>query len=161
MSGIIRKAAFSRCGNYRYALWREWDSSLPQVMFIGLNPATADAEKDDNTMRRCMFYARDWGYGSMVVANLFAWRTTWPTELIKARDPVGKHNDRWLKKLSRQADRCVAMWGNHGSFMGRSSKVENLFDDLYCLKITRQGQPHHTRGLANGIQPTPFQRGVT
>ena len=83
MTEIKRRASFSRCGRYRYALWREWDASLPRVLFIGLNPATADAEKDDNTMKRCMHYAREWGFGSMAVANLFAWRTTWPTELKK------------------------------------------------------------------------------
>jgi len=158
MSEIIRRASFSRCGRYRYALWREWDPAFPQVLFIGLNPATADAEKDDNTMRRCMYYARDWGYGSMAVGNLFAFRTTWPAELKKAKDPVGKNNDRWLRKLTRESDMTVVMWGNDGGFLGRSSKVLTGIPDPYCFKVTSRGEPHHTRGLSNGIKPSPFRK---
>jgi len=156
MTDMIRRASFSRCGQYRYALWREWDSTLPQVLFIGLNPATADAEKEDNTMRRCLYYAKSWGYGSMAVGNLFAFRTTWPTELKKAPDPVGKYNDRWLGKLSVNANLVVAMWGNDGSFLGRAGKVIRRFPDLHCFKLTAQGQPHHTRGLPNGLKPRPL-----
>lgn len=156
MTAIVRQAAFSRCGRYRYALWREWDASKPRVLFIGLNPATADAEKDDNTMRRCMHYARAWGFGGMAVGNLFAFRTTWPAQLKKAADPVGKYNDTWLGKLVRQADMTVAMWGNHGAYLSRSVKVRQRFGDLYCFKVTRQGEPHHTRGLPNGLQPVPY-----
>lgn len=156
MGVILRKAAFSRCRKYRYALWREWDASKPQVLFIGLNPATADAEKDDNTMRRCMVYARSWGYGSMAVGNLFAFRSTWPGELKKASDPIGQGNDRWLRKLTQSAELMVAMWGNHGSFLNRSEEVGKSLDNLYCFKITAQGQPHHTRGLTNGLQPQLF-----
>jgi len=157
MTQIKRKAAFSRCGRYRYALWRQWDAALPRVLFIGLNPATADAVKDDNTMRRCMHYARDWGFGSMAVANLFAWRTTWPSELKKADDPVGRYNDRWLRRLSREADLTVAMWGNDGEFLHRSREVKKRFPDLYCFRVTARGEPHHTRGLPNGLQPAIYR----
>lgn len=156
MQEIRMKAAFSRCGRYRYALWREWDPALPQVLFIGLNPATADATKDDNTMRRCMYYAKRWGFGGMAVANLFAFRSTWPAELKKASDPVGPRNDIWLQKLSGQAAMTVAFWGNHGSFLGRSEKIRRKMNNLYCLKITAAGEPHHTRGLRNGLQPIPL-----
>jgi len=46
-------ATFSECGRYRYKLCRIWDDSLPQVTFIGLNPSTADASIDDQTVKRC------------------------------------------------------------------------------------------------------------
>ena len=157
MDLIERKAAFSRCRDYRYALWRTWDASKPQVLFIGLNPATADASQDDNTMRRCMVYARDWGFGSMAVGNLFAFRTTWPSELKKARDPVGKTNDRWLRRLSKEAEMTVAMWGNDGSYLDRAAGFIKAYPDLHCFRVTAQGQPHHTRGLPNGLQPRPYK----
>jgi hypothetical protein len=156
MNEVVCRAAFSRCRRYRYALWREWDASKPRVLFIGLNPATADAEQDDNTMRRCQHYARAWGFGSMVVGNLFAYRTTWPRELKKAADPVGPYNDRWLRRLVREADLTVAMWGNDGNFLDRASRIKNRLPDLHCFKVTAQGAPHHTRGLRNGLQPVPF-----
>jgi len=156
MDNIVRKAAFSRCKQYRYALWREWDPEKPRVLFIGLNPATADAQIDDNTMRRCMFYARDWGFGSMAVGSLFAWRTTWPSELKKAAEPVGRYNDRWLKKLAREADMTVAMWGNDGCYLDRATQIKNKLGGLHCFKVTSCGQPHHTRGLRNGLKPQPY-----
>ena len=156
MVNVVRKAAFSRCGRYRYALWREWDPSKPRVLFIGLNPATADACKDDNTMRRCMHYARSWGFGSMAVGNLFAWRTTWPRELKKATDPVGRYNDRWLRRLSRQSALIVAMWGNHGSYLGRAAAIRKRYAGLHCLGVTSLGEPHHTRGLPNGLMPSAY-----
>ena len=156
MDAIVRKAAFSRCRRYRYALWREWDPAGPRILFIGLNPATADAEKDDNTMRRCLHYARAWGFGSMAVGNLFAYRTTWPSELKQADDPVGRYNDRWLCKLVRQADMTLAMWGNDGAWLDRSAQLASALGDLHCFKVTARGQPHHTRGLRNGITPQPY-----
>ena len=71
-------ADFSECGRYRYKLWRTWDDVRPVVMFIMLNPSTADATADDPTIRRCIGFAHDWGYGGVRVGNLFAWRTPYP-----------------------------------------------------------------------------------
>lgn len=86
-------ANFSRCRRFRYALWREWDATLPAVMLIGLNPSTADANHNDPTIRRCIGFARDWGFGGVRVLNLFAFRATYPDDLKAAADPVGPRND--------------------------------------------------------------------
>ena len=107
-------------------------------------------------MRRCMVYAKDWGFGSMVVGNLFAYRTTWPEELKKTPGPVGRFNDKWLLKLARESDMTVAFWGNHGSYLDRSKALRSKLGNLHCFKITVQGQPHHTRGLPNGLMPQPY-----
>ena len=77
-------ATFSRCGRYRYSLWRRWEEDAPYVLWICLNPSTADAEEDDPTLRRCMGFAQDWGYGASYTANLFAWRATKPQDMMKA-----------------------------------------------------------------------------
>lgn len=153
---VKREAVISQCGKYRYALWRKWDDSRPEVLFIGLNPATADDKQDDNTMRRCMAYATSWGFGGMAVANLFAYRTTYPALLKKAADPVSPENDNWLRRLSAQAGMTVAIWGNHGSFLDRAERIKTELTGLYCLKVTSRGQPHHTRGLPNGLRPVPY-----
>lgn len=148
-----KDAVLSACENYRYALWRIWDEQLPRVLFIGLNPSTADAEKDDPTIRRCISYARQWGYGGISVANLFAYRATYPSDLFIAPDPIGPQNDQWISELAAQACISVAFWGNHGAFSDRHLAVRSLLPSLHCLRLTKQGQPHHTRGLPDGIQP--------
>ena len=81
-------AQFTEDRQYRYALWRIWNEDKPLVMFIGLNPSTANEYKNDPTIRRVMRYAADWGYGGVYMMNLFAWVTPYPKELEKARIPL-------------------------------------------------------------------------
>lgn len=81
--GIVQSADFSACGTYRYALRKIWLPAAPQVLFIGLNPSTADEKSDDPTIRRCLGFARSWGYGGLIVANLFAYRTTAPQLCVR------------------------------------------------------------------------------
>jgi hypothetical protein len=91
-------------------------------MFIGLNPSTADEVEDDRTIRRCISYAKQWGYGGIIVANLFAYRTPSPAEMMVSTDPVGPENDRWLRDLAHQPSLIVAMWGNSGTFRNRANQ---------------------------------------
>ncbi|HEY4037312.1 MAG TPA: DUF1643 domain-containing protein [Burkholderiaceae bacterium] len=136
-------AAFiSRCGTYRYALWRRWAAG-PQVLFVMLNPSTADDQNDDPTIRRCIGLATSWGFGSVAVGNLFAFRTPSPSVLRKAAQPIGRSNDRWLQRLAADSSRVIAAWGNHGSLMGRAEQVRALLGPLYVLSLTQQGQPRH------------------
>src|SRR5258708_39445492 len=116
---MISQADLSPDRLYRYTLRRTWDSTLPQILFIGLNPSTADAQRDDPTLRRCIGFARRWGYGQLVVGNLFAFRATRPTELRSCADPIGTDNDSWLQTLAASAGCVVVAWGTHGQYMGR------------------------------------------
>lgn len=125
-------------------------------MFIGLNPSTADEVEDDRTISRCISYAKQWGYGGIIMANLFAFRTSSPAELMASSDPVGPENDRWLRTLASQAPMIVAMWGNSGTFRNRALEVTKMFPELKCLRVTGTGQPHYTRGLPNGLLPVPY-----
>jgi hypothetical protein len=88
-------AAISDCKQYRYELRRSWDSSKPAVLFIGLNPSTADGSTDDNTSRVCINYAKRWGYGSLLLGNLFAYRSKDQSALRRVLDPIGPDNDAW------------------------------------------------------------------
>lgn len=151
-------AILSSCRLYRYALWRTWDESKDKVMFIGLNPSTADETGDDRTISRCISYAKQWGYGGIIMGNLFAFRTPSPAEMISAEDPIGEKNDYWLKRLANNAALVVGMWGNSGAFLGRFEKVSAMFPNLHCLRLTKAGQPHHTRGLPDGIKAVPYSR---
>ncbi len=136
-------ANLSECRKYRYALWRIWDDSKQYAMFIGLNPSIADETDDDPTITRCINFARDWGFGGLCMANLFAFRATDPSEMMSASYPIGIDNDRWLKRLSNNAGVIVAAWGNDGSFMGRSKEVARMFKNLKCLKMNKTGEPAH------------------
>lgn len=92
---VATTAGISECGTYRYWLCREWSPGLDSLVWLMLNPSTADATQDDPTIRRCMGFARRWGYGGITVVNLYAYRATNPRDLLTAADPVGPENDRY------------------------------------------------------------------
>lgn len=147
-----RSAEISVCGQYRYALRRIWDSNEPSVLFIALNPSTADAHLDDSTLRRCIKFAATWGYGGVTMANLFAFRATSPKVLRRVADPVGPENDMWLDELTTAAKAVVAAWGNLGRLHDRAAIVSRRLGKLYCLERTVSGAPKHplyVRGTAN------------
>ena len=147
-------ANFSRCRRYRYTLWRRWDPEGPLVMIIGLNPSTADARQDDPTIRRCIGFARDWGYGGLVVTNLFAFRATYPADLKAAADPVGPRNDAWIRRMAGQVEIIVAAWGNDGLWLDRSERVQKMLAGrLHCLRLNAGGEPAHPLYLPAGLNP--------
>ena len=146
-------ANFSQCRKYRYALWRTWDSSKPYAMFIGLNPSTADETEDDPTIRRCINFSRDWGYGGLCMTNLFAFRATKPADLMLSNAPIGPENNAWIKHLAADAGVIIAAWGNHGAYLGRSKKVVSTLPDLKCLKMNKTGEPAHPLYLPRTTTP--------
>lgn len=150
-------AALSECRKYRFALWRTWDESKPNVMFIGLNPSTADENKDDPTLTRCINYAKNWGFGGVCIANLFAYRATDPNEMKTEKDPIGSENNKWLMQLYNNAGLVVAAWGNDGVYLGRSKQVKKLLPNLHCLKLNKSGEPAHPLYQKADIEPVPLE----
>lgn len=153
-------AIFSKDRNrkYRYILWRIWDETKPTVLFIGLNPSTADETTDDPTIRRCIDFAKSWGYGGIFVANLFAFRSTDPRRLYNEQDPVGSENDSYIKEYSDRSKLTIACWGNHGKFINRSKEVCNLVNSLYCLDINITGEPRHPLYVKRNTTAKPYTR---
>jgi hypothetical protein len=149
-------AVLSECRAYRYALWRVWDDHKPYAMFIGLNPSTADEIEDDPTIRRCIQFAKFWGYGGLCMTNLFAFRATKPTDMKKALDPIGIENDQWLIKLANNAGVVVGAWGNDGAFQGRAGHVMALLPEISYLKLNISGQPSHPLYLKGNLKPRNF-----
>lgn len=149
-------ARFSSCQRYRYVLTRAWDPSLPTILIIGLNPSTADAATNDATVRRCATFARDWGHGSLVLANLFAFRATDPSLLSRQPDPVGPANDSWIRRMVAQAIRVVIAWGVHGSLRDRDREVLEWIPEPFCLGTTKGGHPRHPLYLPRTAQPEPY-----
>lgn len=150
---VREKAVISDCGLYRYWLSRELRNTgkIKPVVFIMLNPSTADADNDDPTIRRCVDYAIRWGGSHLIVVNLFAFRATQPTLLWddKTKDPVGQLNDEAIDVACDYAHAhnglVVAAWGEHGAFMDRGYEVLTHIEQFkpVCLKLNKSGSPAH------------------
>lgn len=153
------RATLSPCRSYRYTLTREWDPAKPTVNFVGLNPSTADEQADDPTIRRCVADARAWGFGRLVMTNLFAWRATDPRELLLARDPIGPENDRHLIEQAAAAARVLGAWGAHGALRERARDVLTLLRqfDVYCLAVTKGGHPGHPLSKKANLVPVRYR----
>ncbi len=160
-TGEIRKAAtLSDDGVYRYTLGRSWGDG-PFVLFLMLNPSTADALQDDPTIRRCIGFARSWGYGGLVVWNLYAYRATDPTALDDEADPIGRENEDhlWAILQGGNLGLIVAAWGanpNRGTYVNREKAMfwGPLRDrDVYVLGLTKDGHPRHPLYIRASTQP--------
>jgi len=163
-SGLTHAANFSPCERYRYSLDHVWRLEADHCVFIMLNPSTATATEDDPTIRRCIGFARDWGFGSLRVVNLFAFRATDLADLKKATAPVGLENDAVLKASVRSAVLAVAAWGAHGAWEGRADYVVNELlapwrGKLECLGTTKEGQPRHPLYRPKKLRPVRFTQG--
>ena len=140
---VNRSAVLSGDGRYRYALHRQWNATKPTVLFIGLNPSTADHRVDDRTIRRCVQFARSWGFGQLAMANLFALRTSSPRALRCDSNPVGPRNDRWIRQLIGEAEEVVVAWGDHGAYLARDRAVLAMLVRPRCLGLSKLGHPRH------------------
>lgn len=153
---LQRHADLSADRMYRYRLSRTWADG-PRATFIMLNPSTADERADDPTLRRCIGFARRWGFGGLIVVNLYALRATRPADLWTAADPVGTENDRYLAGASETRGLLVAAWGAHAK-RERVREVMALpgFEQLMCLRTTKQGHPSHPLYLPQSLMPVSW-----
>lgn len=153
---MISSAIFSPCRTYRYQLWRRWGPGKA-CAFIGLNPSTADETKDDPTIRRCIKFAQTWGYGSLCMVNLFAYRATDPEVMKQQEDPIGPDNDSYMAMARGDCDLMVAAWGKHGDHMGRGGQVfSNFATNLFALKLNSDSSPAHPLYLKGTLVPIPY-----
>lgn len=153
---IRRWADFSEPPIYRYTLGREWDRALKRLLFILLNPSTADASYDDPTNRRGVSFAKRWGYGAVVFVNLFAYRTPLPRAMKQALDPIGPANNDWIRKEVALADRVIAAWGDNGRFRRRDRVVMRMVPGMYCLGLNKNGSPKHPLYVRGDTKPVRF-----
>jgi len=153
-------ADLSPCGRWRYGLTRIWDPALAPLRFVMLNPSTADADRDDPTIRRCIAIARRAGAGALVVANLCALRATDPAALRHADDPVGPGNAAVLRAMVADGAPIVCAWGAGGV---RSADPGPFLADaaaagvrLLALGLTRDGHPRHPLFVPAATPLVPF-----
>jgi hypothetical protein len=153
-------AVISACGRYRYALTRRVGPGEQRATFIMLNPSTADAAKDDPTIRRCIGFARQWGCGQLLVLNLFAFRATDPADLKRAPDPVGPDNKAWFDRTLTDDGPVVCGWGVHGTHRGQDLAVLGWLRELgvepLALGVTKGGHPRHPLYVSSGTELVAF-----
>ena len=156
-------AEFSRCRRWRYLLWRQWDARRPIANFLMLNPSTADEVKLDPSCTRARNYAERWGFGALVVTNVFGWRATDPARMKAVPDPVGPRNDAAILRAAREAALVVCAWGNHGAHLERASAVVSLLREagvaLHYLRLNGAGHPAHPLYLPGSLRPVRWASG--
>lgn len=152
-------ATFSPCRTWRYDLWRIWASG-PTILWLMLNPSTADEVSNDPTVERCERRSMAMGAGGYRVCNIFALRSTDPKGLYEADDPVGPDNDYTILARAREADRVICGWGNHGQLHGRGRQVLETLSahgiEPYCLRLTGAREPGHPLYIGYSVEPRPI-----
>jgi hypothetical protein len=136
---------------HRYALWRNWETPIcpgpKRVLWIALNPSTADEHIEDPTVRRMIRFSQTWGYGGLFVCNAFAWRSTDRSVLPKVADPIGPWNDRVILSLAQRCDDVVCAWGADGNLFSRGRVLTDLLrrtaTPLWMLARNANGTPKH------------------
>lgn len=159
---------------YRYVLSFALEKERPEngrVVFIMMNPSYANENQWDNSVRRCVGYASDWGYQLVTILNLFAFRTPFPKggtdkhgndwpPIWQADDPIGPKNDRHIVSEIINADEIVCAWGNAGEHLKRGQEVLDLLPTNNptpkALKVNNTGHPSHPLYLPKDLEPTPL-----
>lgn len=164
--GVVGSALISADGLYRWSLTRRWGRG-PMLTWLMLNPSTADAFTDDPTIRRCIGFAKAWGYGGIVVVNLFALRATHPELLNQHPDPVGPRNDDMILAAARAHSPLVVAWGADAP-AERVQAVTDLLSleqradpDGQCARLlalghTKAGFPRHPLYVRADTSPVDY-----
>lgn len=178
-----RSADLSEDRVYRYTLGRDWCPGR-RVLWVLINPSTADAFEDDPTVKKCRGFSQQWRdtergedarFGGMVMVNLFAYRATDPTDLATAQsqgvDIVGPDNDRFIREaFDHDVGRVIVGWGANfinGATQRRAREVlatlwaecdaRNL-QAVRALGTNQDGSPKHPLYIAYGAAPQVFLR---
>lgn len=154
-------ATWSPCKLYRYTLRRTWTNADPSaqrtVVWILLNPSTADETQDDPTIRRCKEFSKLWGFDGLIIVNAYAFRSTDPKGLWKVEDPNGPENDAAILGACREAGRVVCGWGANLRNDRRDALSKLLHGiHLSALKVNANGSPAHPLYQRSDLLPQRF-----
>ena len=154
----VETTQFSDCRKYRYTLRRDFLTGTDKVVFVMLNPSTADAQLDDPTTRRAVAFAQRFDCRKYLAVNLFALRSTDPKGLKSVNDPVGPENNDYLLAAAEWADEMIVAWGAGGAYKERAKVVIELLSHrrLWCLGRTKHGFPRFPLYLAKDTQFEEF-----
>ena len=164
-TGNLGEALFGSSMEHRYTLTRKWAAgrARKRIVWIMLNPSTADADQNDPTIARTISFSKKWAFSDLVILNIFALRSTDPAALKTHIDPIGPLNDHYIRKTVKSADLVVAGWGVHGAFLDRGREAARLVLDssshgeLWCLGVTKDGHPKHPLYIAGDTDLRKFE----
>lgn len=159
---LARDALLSPCGAYRFTLSRQLEpEGTSSCVFIMLNPSRADATDDDPTVRKCMKFAKAWGYSLLHVVNLFAWRDKSPAAMKLAKYPVGENNDVIVRLAASRAGIVVCAWGKHGTHLDRHNVMRQQLHGwgipVHYLALNKDGTPKHPLYCRDDTVPTRWE----
>lgn len=150
-------AEFSECGKYRYKLWRVWDESKPKAMCIGLNPSTANASKNDNTINILIRVLGKLGYGGFYMMNCWAYISSDP-KLLMVNPMSDEWNNNTMTVTASECDTIIFCWGNFTVIKekGRDKELIEMFPNAKCFGVNANGSPWHPRALSyKGLLDSP------
>jgi hypothetical protein len=157
----------SQCRKYRYTLERDLGLLGEGVLlFMMLNPSTADEFHNDPTLKRSIGFGQKWGYRTLLVGNLYAFRSSKPADLWEAEDPVGPENWPWLVKLFEVADTIVCAWGQKGPRESYADVMDDFIRNHRAaikrsaptfLTMNANGCPGHPLYLKGDLMPQRWQ----
>lgn len=168
MSEVHTSALLSPDRRYRYYLHRVWDSYEARMVWIMLNPSTADEHANDATIRVCMGRASLMGYGGIAVVNLFALRSTDPQGLYDlfanpVSDPAApNYNDEVIRQVvtANPQDLVVCAWGKHGAHLERGRIIRDKLHEWgvvpKALRFNKDGTPAHPLRIPYDVQPVNY-----
>lgn len=159
-----RSAVLSECQTYRFQLIRQLERESPDaarvsargtIGWILCNPSTADAEVDDQTVKKCWRYTLAWGYGSMMFVNVNPYRSTNPKLQRTPPENILVANDSWLAYSMGQCPYVIAAWGDGAipELAQRAVKLLHPIGPLHALHVTKSGNPGHPLYLPGDAQP--------
>ncbi len=152
-------AVFAEDRTHRLYLWRRWNTNLPWIMFIGLNPSTADERLNDPTVRRCIGFAEKWGYGGIFMCNVFTLVSSDPKKL-NTEPPLVMGVNLAMRVIRRRSEKAVAAWGGLiVKVRGWEDRVDRITQDLaplHCLGLTKQDHPRHPLYLPGNTELEEF-----
>jgi hypothetical protein len=151
----LNGAEFSMARSHRYVLWRVWDEDKPRLMFIGLNPSTANENDPDPTITRITSFCQQWGYGGFFMLNLFTIISPEPKALRNCPDRCRKANH-YLQMYRYMCDTIVFGWGDFKESKERAQEIIKMFPNAYCLRKNKDGSPRHPLYVADGTKLIPY-----
>ena len=160
--GIVASAEMSPCTKYRYSLERIWDITKPTILWIGMNPSTADALHDDPTCAREMTFSKTWGYGQYWKANVMDWRATFPKDIpTDPQEAISSAGRQKLLAMASTAKMVIAAWGKPPGKLELEARalaktLQGLNITLYCLGTNQDGSPKHPLYLKKSLTPIPW-----
>lgn len=154
-------AKFSDDKKFRLALWRIWEDDKPKVMYVGLNPSTANETKNDNTITKLVKASKHNGFGGFFMLNLYSYVTAYPEQLKGNWEIMDGINNKHLLDYSGKADKIVFCWGNFKEAQEKASELKHAFSDAWCFKQNKNGSPKHPLYCKDNSVLIPFINNIT